>query len=89
MRVPYAPPTPPPSSDPSLAAIYSRISARRYPRPLLPLDLALLHNPNIADGWNSLLGAIRSTTTLDPAVVELAICRVAVINCAVFEWDAQ
>lgn len=64
----------------------SRIAARRAPRPLQPLDLALLHSPPVADGWNSFLGAVRTRTTLDAKVRELAICRVAVCNRAWYEW---
>lgn len=36
---------------------------------------------------NSLLGAIRTRTTLPASLRELAICRVAVLNAAQFEWD--
>lgn len=57
--------------------------------PLIPLDLALLHSPPVADGWNSLLGAIRSKTTLSQDLLELAVCRVAVLNGAVYEWNAH
>lgn len=89
MRVPYAPTEPTPNTPPSTAAIYSRIAARRAPRPLLPLDLALLHNPAIADGWNTLLGAIRTQSSLDPGLMELAVCRVAVLNGADYEWFAH
>ncbi|KAF2279603.1 aromatic compound dioxygenase [Westerdykella ornata] len=69
--------------------IYARIAARRAPRPLIPLDLALLHNPAIADGWNSFIGAIRTQTTLSAAIKELAISRIAVLNHAVHEWDVH
>ncbi|KAL2004752.1 hypothetical protein VTN00DRAFT_3280 [Thermoascus crustaceus] len=92
MRLPYAPSTPPSSSttDPTATAeIYTRIAARRSPRPLIPLDLTLLHSPPIADGWNTLLGAIRTQTTLSQALLELAVCRVAVLNGAVYEWNAH
>ncbi|OCK85634.1 4-carboxymuconolactone decarboxylase-like protein [Lepidopterella palustris CBS 459.81] len=86
MRLPYAPTTPP---DPSSAPIYERIAARRSPRPLIPLDLALLHSPQVADGWNSFIGAIRTKISLDNSIKELAICRVAVLNSAVHEWNAH
>lgn len=36
---------------------------------------------------NSLLGAIRTRTSLPASLRELAICRVAVLNAAQFEWD--
>jgi hypothetical protein len=66
MRIPYAPSTASenPSASDETTAIYERIAARRKPRPLIPLDLALLHAPPIADGWNHLLGAIRTQTVL-------------------------
>jgi len=89
MRVPYAPTTPPADAPAATQEIYSRIAARRAPRPLIPLDLALLHNPSIADGWNSLLGAIRSKTSLPSGITELAVCRIAVLNKASYEWKAH
>ncbi|KAI0836748.1 AhpD-like protein [Hypoxylon sp. FL0890] len=85
MRLPYTP-NPPTLSSPEDQAIVSRIAARRAPRPLQPLDLALLHAPPVADGWNSFLGAVRTRTMLDARVRELAICRVAVCNGAWYEW---
>ncbi|TKA71082.1 hypothetical protein B0A49_04320 [Cryomyces minteri] len=85
MRLPYAPTTPPEGSA-STAAIYGRIAARRAPRPLIPLDLALLHAPPVADGWNGLLGAIRTQTGVEAGVRELAIARVGALNGAVHEW---
>ncbi|KAK0356910.1 hypothetical protein LTR91_003232 [Friedmanniomyces endolithicus] len=88
MRIPYAPSTPP-SPTPETLAIYSRIRSRRQPRPLIPLDLALLHNPQIADGFNTLMGAIRTQSSFPLALAELAICYVAVLNGAVYEWTAH
>lgn len=85
MRLPYTPNPPVPATDDE-AAIISRIQARRAPRPLQPLDLALLHAPAVADGWNAFLGAVRTRTTLDAACRELAICRVAACNEAWYEW---
>lgn len=89
MRLPYAPSTPPADAPGETADIYERIAARRNPRPLIPLDLSLLHSPPVADGWNSFLGAIRSRTILNPGILELAVCRVAVLNNAVYEWNAH
>lgn len=88
MRIPYAPKEPA-DPTPENQAIYDRIAARRKPRPLIPLDLALLHNPAIADGYNSLLGAIRTNSSLSQALAELAICYIAVLNDAVYEWTAH
>ncbi len=86
MRIPYALAEP---TDPADKAIYDRIKARRNPRPLIPLDLALLHNPSIADGFNSLLGSIRTQSTLSLAAMEVAVCYVAVLNQAPYEWTAH
>lgn len=85
MRLPYVP-NPPTPSTPAEAAIVERIQARRAPRPLQPLDLALLHSPPVADGWNSFLGAVRTQTTIPADLRELAISRVAVLNRAWYEW---
>ena len=85
MRIPYTPDPPAPTTDEE-AAIVQRIQARRAPRPLQALDLALLHSPPVADGWNSFLGAIRTKTTLAADLRELAISRVAVCNKAWYEW---
>lgn len=89
MRLPYAPSTPPADAPADTAGIYERIAARRHPRPLIPLDLSLLHSPPVADGWNSFVGAIRSQTIVDSGLLELAVCRVAVLNNAVYEWNAH
>ena len=72
---------------------------------LIPLDRALLHAPKIADGtppkssyskhilisagWNSLIGSVRGKSSLEASLREIAICRVALINEAWFEWSAH
>ncbi|EED12177.1 4-carboxymuconolactone decarboxylase family protein [Talaromyces stipitatus ATCC 10500] len=99
MRINYAPSTPPttnPDGTPlseteqkATAEVYERVTARRKPRPLIPLDLALLHSPPIADGYNSLLGAIRNQAVIPQDVLELSVCRVAILNGAVYEWNAH
>jgi 4-carboxymuconolactone decarboxylase len=68
--------------------ISARILERRGGR-LRPLDEMLLHSPHLADGWNSLLGAIRSRCTLADHVRELIIMRIAVLNRADYEWGAH
>ncbi|MCJ1351846.1 MAG: hypothetical protein MMC33_001830 [Icmadophila ericetorum] len=80
MRLPYSTPRSPPD------AITQRLITRRHPRPLLSLDLTLLHAPPVADGWNTFLGSIRTQTSLSESIRELAICRVAVLNGAAYEW---
>jgi len=88
MRLPYVDPsTSPALQTPEGASIVERVRARRAPRPLQALDLTLLHSPAIADGWNSFIGAVRTKTTLSDDVREIAICRVAVINQAWYEWS--
>lgn len=89
MRIPYAPSEPPTNASQETKDIYNRIAKRRNPRPLIPLDLALLHNPQIADGYNTLLGAIRTKSSFPLALAELAICYIAVLNTAVYEWKAH
>lgn len=86
MRLPYVP-DPPPTSSNAESEILARVQARRAPNGLLPLDRALLHSFPVADGWNSFIGAVRTRTSLPAAIRELAICRVAVINGAWFEWE--
>jgi alkylhydroperoxidase family enzyme len=86
MRVPYAPKEAPTEEA---RPVYERIAARRNPRPLIPLDLALLHNPSVADGWSSFIGAIRTKTSVPDTLKELAISRIAALNHAVHEWDVH
>lgn len=56
---------------------------------LSDLDRLLLHSPPVAEGWNALLGALRSATTLPGDVCELVVLRIAVLNGAAFEWAAH
>jgi AhpD family alkylhydroperoxidase len=56
---------------------------------LSDLDRLLLHSPPVAEGWNALLGALRSGTTLPGDVRELVVLRIAVLNGAAFEWAAH
>ncbi|KAL4922748.1 AhpD-like protein [Aspergillus aurantiobrunneus] len=86
MRLPYVA-DPPPTSTPSEAETLRRVQARRAPNGLLPLDLALLHSFPVAEGWNSFIGTIRQRTSLTTVIRELVICRVAVLNRALFEWE--
>lgn len=68
--------------------IAQRIRERRGGT-LRPLDRMLLHSPQLADGWNSLLGAIRGRMHLPPDIRELVILRIAVLNGAPYEWTAH
>jgi alkylhydroperoxidase family enzyme len=53
---------------------------------LLNLDRMLLNSPAYAVGWNTFMGAVRTSLSLDPKLRELAICAVAVLNRADYEW---
>src|SRR5271170_3475343 len=50
------------------------------------LDCTLLHSLPVAAGWNTFLGAIRTQTTIRADHRELAICRIAALNGAWYEW---
>ena len=65
--------------------VTERIKARRGGE-LIALDKMLLHAPAIAAGWSTLLGAIRTGSSLPADVRELVILRIAYINQAGFEW---
>jgi alkylhydroperoxidase family enzyme len=52
---------------------------------LMTLDRALLYSPALAEGWNELLGRVRSQLSLRAELRELAICAVAAINKAEYE----
>jgi 4-carboxymuconolactone decarboxylase len=68
--------------------VADRVKARRGGH-LTPLDEALLHSEPFADGWNKLLGAVRSSMVLPAVFRELAICRIAALNGAQYEWRAH
>ncbi|MEU6199820.1 carboxymuconolactone decarboxylase family protein [Streptomyces sp. NPDC047061] len=68
--------------------IADRVRARRGGG-LHPLDRMLLHSPPVADGWNSLLGAVRERMSLPADLRELVILRIAVLNRAPYEWAAH
>jgi alkylhydroperoxidase family enzyme len=49
----------------------------------------VFHHPTNPLCRNSFLGSIRTRTTLPTSVRETAICRVAVLNKAWYEWDSH
>jgi len=53
---------------------------------LLNLDRVLLHSPAFAKGWNAFLGEVRTGLDLSPKLRELAMCVVAVLNGAAYEF---
>ncbi len=79
-RIPYRN-----EGDPEIAALVETIRARRKGA-LINLDRMLLHSPPYAQGWNALLGAVRRSLDLEAPVRELAICAVARLNDAPYEW---
>ena len=79
-RIPYKPAD---VSEP--AAIVNAIRERRGGG-LFNLDRMLLHSPPFAAGWNAFLGNVRRELDVSPKLCELAICVVAVINGAEYEY---
>jgi alkylhydroperoxidase family enzyme len=53
---------------------------------LLELDRLLLHSPMFTQGWNAHLNAVRTQLSVHPILLELAICTVAVLNGAEYEF---
>ena len=79
-RIPYKPAD---ISEP--AAVVNAIRERRGGS-LFNLDRMLLHSPPFATGWNAFLGNVRRELDISPKLRELAICVVAVINDAEYEY---
>jgi alkylhydroperoxidase family enzyme len=65
--------------------IVAPIRARRGGT-LLNLDRQLLYSAPLALGWNALMGAVRTRLDLPDALREIAICTVATINRAPYEF---
>jgi len=76
-----------PGSNPKLAAIEKRILEERGR--ISPLYQTLLNAPEIAQGWEALLTAIRNRNSLSPAIREMIILRVAILNRADYEFDSH
>ncbi|NCZ59114.1 MAG: carboxymuconolactone decarboxylase family protein, partial [Betaproteobacteria bacterium] len=81
--MPYIPYLPEDLAEP--AAVVDAIRKRRG-GDLLHLDRMLLHSPPFAQGWNLFLGAVRNDLSLSPKLRELAMCAVAVLNRADYEF---
>ena len=86
MRLPYVS-NPPQFESSSDTAILQRILQRRGPGGLLELDLAFLHAPPVADGFNSFMKALRTQTSIAPDLREIAFCSVAALTGCWYEWD--
>lgn len=67
------------------AVLVAAIRQRRGGQ-FINLDRMLLHSIPIAEGWNHFIGAIRNNLALDPKLRELAMCGVAVLNGAEYEF---
>lgn len=79
-RIPYQPAD---STEPEELVKAIRI---RRGGDLLNLDRMLLHSPAYAKGWNAFLGEVRTGLALSPKLRELAMCVVAVLNGAEYEF---
>jgi AhpD family alkylhydroperoxidase len=76
-----------PGTRADLAAIEAAIAAERGHVSLL--YQVLLNSAPLTDGWRELLTAIRNRSSLPPALREMVILRVAVLNRAPFEFAAH
>lgn len=84
LRTPRIPSVPDDALGP--ADVVQSILHRRNGK-LLNLDRMLLNSPAYAVGWNSFLGPVRTGLSLDARLRELAICSVAVLTQAPYEYD--
>jgi alkylhydroperoxidase family enzyme len=75
---------PPDCAEP--ATIIAAIRARRGGK-LLNLDRTLLLSIPLASAWNDYLGAIRGGLSVDAKLREIAICGVAILNGAEYEFQ--
>lgn len=66
-RVPYQYP------QPGSNAVADQIRSRRGARGLSPLDATLLNAPAIAEGWNKLIGTLRTGNSLPGDIRELMV----------------
>ena len=76
-----------PGTNPLLAALESKIVEARGR--VSPLYQALLNSVPITEGWEALLTAVRTKTSVRPDLRELVILRIAVLNRAPYEFDAH
>jgi alkylhydroperoxidase family enzyme len=65
--------------------LVAAIRARRGGK-LLNLDRMLLHSPPLAQGWNGYMRAVRTELAVSANLRELAMCVVAVLNHADYEF---
>jgi AhpD family alkylhydroperoxidase len=79
-RLPYAR-----IDDPAVTPLVDRIVAERGS--VLHLYQMLLHSPPFAAGWLAFLSAVRQQGAVSPALRELVIMRIALLNRAAYEAD--
>jgi 4-carboxymuconolactone decarboxylase len=76
-----------PGTRPELAALEKQIMGARGR--ISPLYTVLLNSPELAAGWEQLFTVIRQKTSVPPALRELVILRIAVLNGADYEFEAH
>src|SRR5260221_3614062 len=81
MRIPAWPPEAAPRDPALLDAILKRRGGK-----YINLDLALLWSEPLARGWNAYVGAVRRELAVSPRLKEAAICVVARITGAEYEF---
>ena len=82
MRIPDWTPEAAPRDQALLDAILKRRGGK-----FINLDLALLWSEPLARGWNAYVGAVRREFAIDPRLKEIAICTVARITGADYEFN--
>ena len=81
-RIPYADPAAPEHAEAAAHIVASR-------KKLGHLHRMLLHSPPVAMGWIEMYDAVRWKTALSGKLREMAMCQVAAINGADYEWAAH
>ena len=76
-----------PGTRPELAALEKQIMGARGR--ISPLYTVLLNSPELAAGWEHQFTVIRQKTSVPPALRELVILRIAVLNGADYEFEAH
>ncbi|HEX4330375.1 MAG TPA: carboxymuconolactone decarboxylase family protein [Burkholderiales bacterium] len=76
-----------PGTRPELAEQEARIAKARGR--VSALYKILINSPAICDGWEQMLSAVRNKSSLNAAIREMIILRVAVLNGASYEFEAH